>query len=595
MFIETREFDEHGVFVFLATPAPAVVPTGTGVAGMICQMPWGPKDELVRVRSSLLDDAKQIFAPRGMDRSGAGYMYMTKMQWPDIYIGRVLGAASAAASVSMGDGDLATVDDVITVKAKVIGAAGVMTATVADATDADADHFNLTITFGLTTETYTNINVSGTGPDVIPSVGSSALISAITKLDDGRPANGVYQFTAVEQLTIDAKYHGTAGNSIVAVVSNATDADPNHFNLVVTVTDAIGSTQESYTNLNISGTGDDVIPTADELEADSVLLGLFTKLGDGRPLNGTYTLSGGSNGTINLAAYTGTAGSADAGIALMEGEDRVRHLCTDYPGDSLVVGVNEALVAHVTAQKKKRIAYINGEPDMTPAEVRTDVVQYRDGTGFVAYIDGWFYSVLDEYGVQRLLPPSPLAANLACRIPASLSLAYKGTKNTAVLSQIVKTIQRPRGAGAAINTSEGIITLIQDEDGVFAFEASPSTSGPLAAEFKDLTRSRLALQLAQDLRNALRRRTDAPNVQLIRDQNRLAVGQYLNGLVSAASRDPINELHIIGWEFTSDAGLNTGQYPGQVVVPLRIVGSESISQLVFYLDLKLGSVFEPTT
>ncbi len=79
------------------------------------------------------------------------------------------------------------------------GAAGnALTATVSAATDANPLHFNLTIagTVGgcSASETFANLNYSGTGANSAPSL-TGTLLAAVQFVAAGRPANGAYPFS----------------------------------------------------------------------------------------------------------------------------------------------------------------------------------------------------------------------------------------------------------------------------------------------------------------------------------------------------------------------------------------------------------------
>lgn len=92
-------------------------------------------------------------------------------------------------------------------------------------------------------------------------------------------------------LTLTPSIVGAAGNALVATVANATDADPDHFNLTVSGPVGSATASETFANLNYSGTGIDSAPAL-----TGTLLEAVTKLEAGRPDNGTYAFSGGVDG-----------------------------------------------------------------------------------------------------------------------------------------------------------------------------------------------------------------------------------------------------------------------------------------------------------
>ena len=87
---------------------------------------------------------------------------------------------------------------------------------VSTASDGDANHFNLTASItgasGTTSETYQNINLSGTGADYIPSLANSKLLGSIAKGTAGRPTSGTFSLANGATGTVTAAdYVGTAG------------------------------------------------------------------------------------------------------------------------------------------------------------------------------------------------------------------------------------------------------------------------------------------------------------------------------------------------------------------------------------------------
>lgn len=103
--------------------------------------------------------------------------------------------------------------------------------------------------------------------------------------------------SAVSVLSLTPSVAGAAGNALSATVANATDADPDHFNL--TISGAVGSStaSETFSNLNYSGTGADSAPTL-----TGTLLEAVTKCAAGRPDNGTYVFSGGIDGVAGAVS-----------------------------------------------------------------------------------------------------------------------------------------------------------------------------------------------------------------------------------------------------------------------------------------------------
>jgi hypothetical protein len=88
---------------------------------------------------------------------------------------------------------------------------------------------------------------------------------------------------------------GTVGNTLDCIVSNATDADPNHFNLAVTD----GGSTDTFTNINFSAVGDHtVVNCVGKLLTFSVVF-----VAHGRPDNATLDCVGGLDSSYKGAAY----------------------------------------------------------------------------------------------------------------------------------------------------------------------------------------------------------------------------------------------------------------------------------------------------
>lgn len=213
LFVSSTVQTRHAAFAIERPPPAAIKAAGTGVVGLAGQFPWGPPQ--VANQPVSLKDMNDTYAPPGMDRTGSGVLSLIHKAFPVLYVVRVLGATPVKAGAVLLDGS----DDIVHVTAKYAGTAGnSLTATVAAASDGDANHFNLTVTVtgasGTTSETFKNLNYSGTGSDSAPTFGSSLLVSAITKTIAGRPDNGSYSFASGTDgsAIVLADYIGTQGS-----------------------------------------------------------------------------------------------------------------------------------------------------------------------------------------------------------------------------------------------------------------------------------------------------------------------------------------------------------------------------------------------
>jgi hypothetical protein len=386
-------------------------------------------------------------------------------------------------------------------------------------------------------------------------------------------------------ITVTAKYEGTGINSAVITVAAATDGNANHFNLSVSISSASGDTTDLCENVNYSGTGADSVFTAADI-ARLQLIAPPTKLAAGRPLNGTYAFTtAGTDGTINAAAYVGTAGSGDKGIAILETDPNVRHVFCDYPGSGAIAAVDAGLLAH-QALMGDRCVYVNGVPAQSASAVQADVASYR-GAG-VAYVDPWAYVYDDTTQAEQLVPPAVFAAGLAAQLAPSTSIAWKAAEVQRALGAIVR-LETPRGMAAATNSALGITTLVAGPKGGFVFEASPNTISVTDPTQAELTTTRMDQYIAESFVTSVYGRVDAPNVASNRDDLAMALEGFMSTLKANAGRDPDHNVHVINYQILPLDSANTPQdfAAGDVSIPLSVQYSNGMKRI--FLILKSGT------
>lgn len=388
----------------------------------------------------------------------------------------------------------------------------------------------------------------------------------------------------VTKMTLTAKYKGTAGNSLIATVSNASDGDANHFDLAVKVTGATGTTTDTMRNLNISGVGDDFYPSTTAELDQLALVGGFTVNAAGRPANGNYTFTSGANGTINAAAYVGTAQAGDKGIALLEQDKGIRHVFVDDCGNSLRDAVNAGLMAHALLMGD-RCVYVNGDSGTSAvADVRTDAAQYSASTR-VVYADPWVYINDDTTGSKQLVPGSSFQASVAAQLAPSTSIAWKSEEVQAMLSGIVG-LEYNRGMGAAGNTAAGIATFIREETGGYTIEAGVLTCAPVNPAKKSHTRTRIGDYIAVSLARSLRANVDAPNVRATWDLIIPPTIAFMETLKRNQFTDPAHLPHVVDYAVGTVESANTRAeiQRGELKIPMQVTTSAGIEKLVFLLQ-----------
>lgn len=387
-------------------------------------------------------------------------------------------------------------------------------------------------------------------------------------------------------LTLTAKYKGVRGNDIVWETDAATDGDSNHFNLVVTLTTAYGTTVDKFENLNYSGTGADSTPSF----TNTKLIGAITKLASGLPILGTGTFSTGSDGTITSPSYVGTQGSADAGIALLEGDRDVDFVITGDPGNTLRAAVNAGLAAHAD-YTTDRMSFISGNSGMAGSAARTDVANYRSLR--VCYIDCWAYQRDDVDGTEQLVPPAPFAASLAANLSPSTSFSWKSVTAQRYLSSITR-LETNRGDGAYTNELAGICTLQREDNGGFTFEAAVVTAAPTTPSKRQYKRTRMGHYIAKAVVSSLREFVDSPNVPFNQQDEVNAVHDFLDTLKRNVKTDPNNLPHIVDFgirplaDFNSQSDIDNGSF----TIPADVKISSDQEKIFF--SLQIGTTVQVT-
>lgn len=386
-------------------------------------------------------------------------------------------------------------------------------------------------------------------------------------------------------ITVTAKYVGTAGNSITATVSAATDANANHFNLTVTVTSASGTTTDIFQNLNVSGTGADVLPTASQL-ANSTLVGSIVKNSAGLPIVGSTSFSGGTSGAIVASDYVGTQGTTDKGYALMEGDLTISHKFNDDPGNTIRAAVNAGALAHGNFMSNAMV-YINGNSGLSASAVQADAVSYQ--SNYVVYCDPWVKEYDDTSGALQLVPLTSFVASLGTQTSPSTRLSARDPSITQFLSGI-QALEANRGQNAAQNTNVGITTCVPNPAGGFMLVLDVVTNAPVNPAQADVPTWRMGIYVATALQNSLQSYVNGPNVQTVQQNILNATSDFMDTLKRNQSRDPIHNPYVLGWQFDPIAAYNTttDQASGNFTIPL-IFQTDAGMQKIF-----LGLLFGPT-
>ncbi len=380
--------------------------------------------------------------------------------------------------------------------------------------------------------------------------------------------------------TVILKYKGSAGNDVVCTTSAATDGDSNHFNLVVSITGASGTTQDKFENINFSATGTTTIVNCN----NCYLVGSVLPITTGVPINGDEQCENGDDGTVDSTAYVGTQGLADNGISLFETDKSIDFVFTGDPGDSLRAAVNTGLGAHADYMTD-RMAFINGDSGMSLSDVQTDVEDYRSLR--VCYQDNWAYQRDDVDGTERLVGPAPFAVSVASNLSPSTSFSWKATEAQRFMSAITR-LETKRGVnGAYTNELKGINTLQREDTGGYTFESAVVTQITDASKRK-YKRTRMTHYIAKSIVGSLRPYVDSPNVPENQNSEVQAVFNFLDQLKRNAKTNPNALPHIVDFTirdlktFNSQTDIDNGLF----TIPADI--KISSDQEKIFLSMQIG-------
>ena len=425
---------------------------------------------------------------------------------------------------------------------------------------------------------------------IVRVVGPTAANAACT-IASSAPAN---------LLTGTAAYVGTLGNSIVISIAAASDGNANHFNLNATLSGASGTTTEIYENLNISGTGADVLPPSirgvgncftigqpGSTTATSVLIQSNAMVAAGVPVVGNTTMSGGTNGTVTALEYVGTQGTGGVwGFALLEGDQLCDYIWIDDPGNSLRAAVNAGFDAHVEYMGGMHIGFTNGNSGQTAAAAQTDVANYR--SSYLVYVDPWRYVYDDTTGALQLVPGASAVAAMATQMNPALSLAWRSVGGE-LLSTGTVSLEQYRGQAAARNTASGITT----------FDAAPTGPGAgtgpkfyleqdVCTDGSDLTVNRMDQFIAKSVANAWQPFVNAPQVALYQQDLLNSLQIFLQQLVANGKTNPSALPFITAFSTPTIASTPTQIQQGQFNVTSQVSYAGSMKQILFSLQSGVG-------
>jgi len=310
-------------------------------------------------------------------------------------------------------------------------------------------------------------------------------------------------------LTVSAANPGAWGNDVKVLVEAATDADANHFNLVVSY---LGRTV-TYQNLDCSGANDNLATViGDDLGTWIVA----TKDNSGRPLNfasftGGFAAALDADGYINLgetvASFTSVAGTEGtiAGTDYTAAGRAIPTIAT-YRGASgspsivfsaedttaLVTSINTALITASATVNDRVFIIWTGDHTDTDADAATyaDSVSRTDRV-----ILAWNspYTIDPETASEIQTPPAEWLASTLSQIDVDV---HPGEEATKAFTRGISRLTNPSLAREAYADLQAAGVAAYEADGGFAIVSGVTLS--LTSGLEKITRRRSAdfLQLS---------------------------------------------------------------------------------------------------
>ncbi len=390
--------------------------------------------------------------------------------------------------------------------------------------------------------------------------------------------------SAVTQLTVTLKYNGTAGNSVIVTVADASDGVAGHCNISVTVTDARGSTTDLFTNVDNTAT---TFAPPDCSQAK--LTGSIARNGANvlRPTNGSVTCTSGADGTITAAEYVGTPGAGNLGMALLETDKSISAVFTDDPGDSIRTAVNTGLLAHAV-YCTNRMAFLQGPKGQTVTAAKADKAGYT-ASRWGYYCGQWAYVYDDVTGAQQYSPLASFAASMACQLSPSTGIAWKASEAGDMLANIIG-IDMDWGQGVSDAEDAGILAAEMEESGGYRFESDCTMATPADPTLKLGTDTRMAIYIAASFARATRSYCDGPNVPFEQAGIVGALQVFMDGLKAAANSDPEHTPFVLDYNIDPLASVNSRSSlaNGFFLVPLNYQTGPQMSHIVLSLQGGVG-------
>lgn len=372
-------------------------------------------------------------------------------------------------------------------------------------------------------------------------------------------------------VAVTAKWFGSEGNGITAVVADASNGVANSFNLTITKTNSTTgkSTVEKYTNVDSTQTAASYWTA---LTANSVLVGGLVKSATGRPVNGTYTLASGSDGSALVASdWLGTPGSPDKGLSLCEVDPDINFIFHCGVASGITATVNAGMAAHKTLMNDSRLMLLHSATTTETASAAKTASALNQAEG-VYYVNGWG-KVIDEDATSDStpyieIPLSGVVAGFCSTIQPHVSPAIKNKSLTAYFAPVKGLTVGPfTKAQLADLESNGVIAFEKNSNAVFSPYCGIASD---QATQMFVTRMRRFIMFSLDA--AIEDYRNSPNADQVQEDERTIVSAFLEELVANGKSDPLFKPSVKAAELLSEESANTAasEAAGDYYLPFQV-------------------------
>lgn len=353
------------------------------------------------------------------------------------------------------------------------------------------------------------------GRVVVRRVVPSAAVAASETIDDG-------EMSPTNILTVTATSKGTWGNGVSVAIEDASSGVSTEFNMRVTWRDNV----VLYENLEVNS-GDNTLTVIGDDVANMVSV---TKLAAGRPVNGTYTLSSGTDGTLASSDYQAAAAELAAydGVSVV----LVPETVVDSSGQA---AFNLYVAGTLAATVNDRIFLLwDGVPGNTAAQTITAMQTATAGGGSDRVVWCWNdpYYLDPVTGTQVESAPHITMASILSQYDVDV---HPGARETTAATRGITKMRNTvsRGDGELLRAAG--VSYLEQNSGAFQFRNAVTTD--LTSGKTEITRRRMTDYLQLSAANRLRYYVKAKNTI----ENRALIG----GELAAFCQDLIDNNRII--------------------------------------------------